>query len=187
MPPDADRRRSELVRSLWWVAGAMALHELEEWNIDEWFERNFTNDTGMADEAVWLGLVIIILLITGWIALATRFRSAAVVAIVALPPVGLVAMGNAFQHLTWTLLFSDYAPGVVTAVLFVMPTSAIALWRMFRVSRAFAVPIAACAALWGVAAVQVVQGGRELQPFQQVLQASFTSLAGALGLIGPGS
>lgn len=44
-----DRSRLRLVRSLWLVAGAMSVHELEEWNIARWSARNFTNPTGISD------------------------------------------------------------------------------------------------------------------------------------------
>jgi len=179
-----EESRAQLVGSLWWVTAAMALHELEEWNIASWTARNFTNPTGISDQAVWIGLVVVTAIFAGWILAATRLHSPVAIAIAALPPVGLVAMGNSVQHITWTLLFSEYAPGVASVLLLVIPTAGFALWQMLRVHRAFAPAIAVCAGLWVVAAVQVVATGRTLQPFQLVLQHFFIGVAEVLGLPG---
>jgi len=172
------------VRSLWFVAGAMALHELEEWNIAAWTARNFENPTAVSDQAIWLGLLAITLLFVGWIAAATRLRSPIAIGVATLPAVGLVALGNSVQHITWTFLFAEYAPGVVSAVLLVIPAAGLAFWRIYSLSRAFAVPIALCAALSVAAVLQIVQAGRVLQPFQLVVHQLCIALAEALGLPG---
>ena len=44
---EANRKRDLIAKSLWLVAAAMAVHELEEWNIAIWFQRNFSNHTGI--------------------------------------------------------------------------------------------------------------------------------------------
>jgi hypothetical protein len=162
----------------------MAVHEFEEWNIARWSARNFTNHTGISDPAIWLGLVLVTTVFVSWIYCATRFRSPTAISVVALPAVALVAVGDAIQHVTWTLLFSEYAPGVVSAVLFVIPASIIAMGRTIQVRRLFAVPIGACAVLWATASVQIIQAGRSMQPFQIVLQRFCIALANALGLPG---
>ena len=179
--PSREAERSALVRSLWWVAAAMTVHEAEEWNIAEWQQRNFVDHTGIPNEAIWLGLVVITALYLLWILLATRLRSPIAIAAVALPAVALVAVGNSVQHITWTFLFAEYAPGVLTAALLVIPTSVVAMWRMVEVDRRFAIPLLACAALWVAASAQIVSAGRMLQPFQHQLQAVVMSLYTALG------
>jgi hypothetical protein len=176
--------RSLLVRSLWFVAAAMALHELEEWNIAEWGARNFDNHTGISDYAIWLGLVIITGLFVGWIYAATRLGSPLAISIVALPAVALVAVGNSVQHVTWTIAFAEYAPGVVSAVLLVLPASLLAMWQMVRIERLLLLPIGVCALLWVMAVNQVIETGRTLQPFQLVLHHLLIGLATELGLPG---
>jgi hypothetical protein len=173
-----------LVRSLWLVAAAVAVHELEEWNIASWTARNFTNHTGVSDPAIWVGLVVITGTFTAWIYAATRLENPVAIAAVALPAVALVAAGNAVQHVTWAFLFSGYNPGVVSAVLLVLPASCYAMWRMVALSRFFLVPIAGCAALWIAASVQIVAAGHTMQPFQLVVQRLCIALATALGLPG---
>jgi hypothetical protein len=180
-----DRERLLLVRSLWLVAGAMAAHELEEWNIARWSARNFTNHTGITDQAIWVGLVVVTTIFVTWIHRATRMASPTAISLVALPAFALVAVGNAVQHVTWTVLFSEYAPGVVSSVLLVVPTSILAMGRMVKAGRLFLLPIGACAVLWATASVQIIQAGRLMQPFQVVLQRFFIAFANALGL--PGS
>ena len=181
---EAGSNRDAIAKSLWLVAAAMAVHELEEWNIASWFERNFSNHAGISDHAVWLGLVFITALFAGWIFLATRASSSTLMALIALPAVALVAVGNAAQHITWTIVFHEYAPGVVSATLLVIPAAGFALWQMVRHKMTLILPVVGCAALWIVASYQVVASGHELEPFQLALQRFFMALAESLGLPG---
>ncbi len=176
--------RVALVRSLWLVAAAMTAHELEEWNIAPWFSRNVANHTSISDEAIWFGLAFVIVVFNAWIFLATRLRSSLAVSVAALLPVVLVAVGNSVQHITWTLLFGEYAPGVASAVILVLPASCLVMRNMIRQSRLLAIPIVACAALWITASVRVIEAGRVLEPFQLTMQHFFISMATALGLPG---
>jgi hypothetical protein len=173
-----------LIHALWLVSGAVAFHELEEWNVAAWSARNFTNHTEVSNEAMWIGLVMITVIFVGWIAAATRLQNPITIGLLALPAVGLVALGNAVQHVTWTFLFAEYSPGVASAVLLVVPASCFALWRILSLHRLFAIPVLLCAGLWVAAAVQIVQAGRVLQPFQVILQQLCISMATALGLPG---
>jgi len=177
-------QRAALASSLWFVAVAMALHELEEWNIGSWFARNFSNHTGISNAAIWIGLVVVTLVFTGWIFVATRMRSPLAMALLAMPAVALVAVGNAVQHITWTLEFAEYAPGVASACLLVIPAAFVAMRRMVAVNRLLLLPLGGCAVLWVVASLQVLEVGRELEPFQLVLQRFFIGIAMALGLPG---
>jgi hypothetical protein len=162
----------------------MAVHELEEWNISDWGARNFTNHTGISDQAIWIGLVFVTVTFAAWIYCATRLQSPTAISLVALPAVALVAIGNAAQHVTWTLLFSEYAPGVISAVVLVVPASILAMWRMLQVRRLLLLPIGACAMLWITASVQIIEAERVLQPFQMALQRFFIAFATMLGLPG---
>ncbi len=182
---EANRRRDLLAKSLWLVAAAMAVHELEEWNIAIWFQRNFSNHTGISDYAVWLGIFFITTLFTAWIFLATRAGSPTVMAWIALPAVALVAVGNAVQHITWTIIFREYAPGVASSIILVIPAASLAMWRMVQVRTTLLIPLVGCAVLWVVASYRVIASGPELEPFQLVLQDFFMALAESLGL--PGS
>ncbi|NRA75466.1 MAG: HXXEE domain-containing protein [Planctomycetes bacterium] len=181
---EANRRRDLIAKSLWLVAAAMAVHELEEWNIATWFQRNFSNHTGISDYAVWLGILFITTLFTAWIFLATRAGSPTVMALIALPAVALVAVGNSVQHITWTVIFREYAPGVASSIILVIPAASLAMWRMVQVKTVLLVPLVGCAVLWVVASCRVIASGPELEPFQLVLQDFFMALAESLGLPG---
>ena len=185
-PASPGEVRADLVRALWLVAGAMAIHELEEWNIAEWGARNFSNHTGISDQAIWVGLLFITVVFVGWIFLATRLHNPLAISLVALPPVGLVAIGNSMQHITWTFLFGEYAPGVVSALFLVLPTSILAIWRMLQVHRLLSLPLGFCAGLWVAGVVRTIEAGHEMQAFQVVLHRFCISLAEALGLPGVG-
>ena len=162
----------------------MTVHELEEWNIASWSARNFENHTGISEEAIWLGIAFMAVVFVSWIFLATRLRSPLAISIAALPAVALVAVGNSVQHITWTLLFGEYAPGVASAVLLVLPASCLAMWKMIQQSRLLAIPMLACAALWVAASVRIIDAGHVLQPFQLVLHRFCMSMATALALPG---
>ena len=178
-----DRSRFLLVRSLWLLAGAIAVHEAEEWNVADWTARNFTNHTGVTNEAMWPGLIVITALFAAWIFLATRLVSPSAISLIALPAVAVVAVGNAVQHITWLFLFSEYDPGVVSAVLLVIPASFYVIWCMIRVRRVLLLPLAACAVLWAAAAYQIVAAGRVMQPFQLIVQHLCISFAKVIGLM----
>lgn len=107
--------------TLWWFVAAFLLHEVEEWNITAFERRNFvdlpatfTKTNGRA----WL--IFICIVAVAWCAVATLPGNPKLAAFVILPAVGL-AMANALQHVFWTIYFRQYAPGVVTAVLLLLP------------------------------------------------------------------
>jgi hypothetical protein len=66
-----------------------------------------------------------------WTTAATLFRSSTVVAFLLLPWMAVFFL-NALQHLYWTFLFRSYAPGVITAVLVIIPTVAYLTDRSLR-------------------------------------------------------
>jgi hypothetical protein len=138
---------------LWLLVAAFVLHEAEEWRITAFETRNFvgltptvTTENGRA----WL--VFICGVAAAWCAAATLPGSPRFAAIVFLPAVGL-ALANALQHVFWTIYFRQYAPGVVTAALLLLPLSIyvfaratlqelVPLWYLAAVALSMAVIVA---------------------------------------------
>lgn len=106
---------------LWIFYCVFVLHELEEWNIDRFEHRHFQGLPPAATDRsarMWIGFVALIGLI--WCAAATLPDDPALAAWIFLPAVAIMLM-NALQHILWSFYFRQYAPGVITAVLLLIP------------------------------------------------------------------
>lgn len=96
------------------------LHEIEEWNILSWYERNYINLPWKTNASIRTFLIFISLFGFGWIFLATRFASQSTSAVL----IGFftaIILLNAIQHIYWAFLFRQYAPGVITSVVLLIP------------------------------------------------------------------
>lgn len=108
--------------AIWLLPIALALHEAEEWNILPWEQRNFVNLPAKTHASVRTFLVFITLFGFLWAALAALPNSPRIAAFVLLPFVA-GAFLNALQHIFYTILFREYAPGVITSVMLYLPIS----------------------------------------------------------------
>ena len=115
-------------QAVWLAPAALAIHEVEEWNIQTWFRQYFV-DPGSFDllsrETVWLGLAFSVALGVAWVALANVPRSPKIVAWLSLPfVVNVGAFPGVAQHVFFLFHFHAYAPGVITAVAVQVPVTA---------------------------------------------------------------
>ena len=99
---------------------AFAIHELEEWNILRWYQRNYVDIPPSTNKAVrvWIAFVVLVGFI--WCAVATLPGNPVFAAYVFLPAIAL-AMQNAFQHVFWLFYFRQYAPGIITSIFCLIP------------------------------------------------------------------
>ena len=118
-------RLSEVpIRQLVWLLPlAFALHELEEWNILEWYQQYWTNINPelMTRRTVWTHLVWSSLFGFGWTFFATRFRRSKITLHIVLVYFTVVAFGHTFAHIYWLFDLGAYAPGIVTAAFLIIP------------------------------------------------------------------
>jgi len=112
--------RIDFLVLLWMFVIAYALHELEEWNILRWYQRNYVDMPPSTDRTVRVWIVFFILIVFVWCAVATLPGNPVFAAYVFLPTIA-VAIQNAFQHVYWLFYFKQYAPGVVTSVVLLIP------------------------------------------------------------------
>ena len=114
---------------LWLDVLSFVLHELEEWNITKFERRNFVEfpSTATAQSArAWIAFICTVGVV--WCAAATLPGSPVFAAYLFSP--ALVAMLlNAIQHVYWSFLFSQYAPGVITSVVLLIPLNGYLLVR----------------------------------------------------------
>ena len=168
-----------LRRSVWLVAFALVVHELEEWNIAPWFTEHFENAPGIQRPAVWLGLAVVSAVAVLWAWAATRAKSDMVCGVVALPLLAGAA-GNALEHLVWFGLFGAYAPGVVTAAFLVLPATLLFLVKIPKTTPLL-VAYAGLGLLLLFGARATYLAGSHLQDHQVALQTQFILLAQKLG------
>ena len=111
----------DFLSMLWLFLIAFVIHEVEEWNITEFERRNFVGvppTVTKKNARIWIGIICVIGFV--WCAVATLSGNPTVATYVFLPAIAL-ALGNALQHVFWTFYFKQYAPGLITAVLLIIP------------------------------------------------------------------
>jgi hypothetical protein len=153
--------RIDFLAVLWLFPIAFALHEAEEWNIVAWERRTFEGVEHATDRGARTWLVFITLIYFLWCGAATLPGNPALAAFVFLPAVA-IAVQNALQHVYWSFHFRQYAPGVVTSVLLLIPTGGYVVARAVRQGHA---PVW-YAALWVVlillGLVQTIRAGNQM-------------------------
>jgi len=150
---------------LWLFLLAFVLHELEEWHITEFERRNFVEVPPTAtgrSARMWIAFICTVGLI--WCAAATLPGIPTVAAWVFLPAIALTLL-NALQHVYWSLRFKQYAPGVITAVVLLIPIDGyVAAWAL----RQGYVPVWYVAVLAGLMVwvlIHTVRAGNRMSPF----------------------
>ena len=146
---------------LWLFPIAFALHEAEEWNIMKWYRWNYTDLPPATDRSARMWIVFISLVGFVWIAIAVLPGSPSVAAFVSLPAIAL-AIQNALQHVYWLFYFRQYAPGVVTSALLVIPTSVYIVARAVQQGHIPVWYVATWAVLIVPGLVQTVRAGNEM-------------------------
>lgn len=102
-------------RVMWIMPAALTVHELEEWNIKDWYTANFVGAPDTPEYAIRAILVMVTavgMLVT---TIACFFRSSSIAAYITLTFFILVAFNNSIQHIYWQLAWGVYAPGVISA------------------------------------------------------------------------
>jgi len=105
------------------------VHELEEWNITDFERRNFVGlppTVTKRNARLWIAIICTVAVV--WCAAAVLSGNATIAGYIFLPAIFL-ALGNTLQQIFWTVYFKQYAPGVVTAVLLVIPVGSYVVYR----------------------------------------------------------
>ncbi len=113
----------DLIPQLWILAIVLAIHEAEEWNIYGWYQRNYVE---MPPERTptTIRFFLVFLSVVGfvWVGAAVAWGNPSAAAWIIMPLVGLIVQ-NVLQHLYWQARFKEYAPGIWSAVLLLLPVS----------------------------------------------------------------
>ena len=115
-------------RLVWIIPVVFLIHELEEWNIMDWYERFYTEMPASTDLSVriWLlAISIIAFILTG---AALLFKNTGVTAYLMVPLIAFT-LANGLQHLYWLFLFGAYDPGVIFGGFVGVPAGIYVIWR----------------------------------------------------------
>jgi hypothetical protein len=154
----------DFLSMLWLLLIAFVIHEVEEWNITEFERRNFIGvppTVTKRNARMWIGIICTVGFV--WCAAATLPGNPTVAAYVFLPAIAL-ALGNAVQHIFWTFYFKQYAPGLITAVLLIIPLGCSIVVMALQQGYASLWYVAVLAALIVIPLFHTVKAGNEMTP-----------------------
>lgn len=110
----------DFITALWLFMLMFILHELEEWNIVRWYYRHYVDLPPITARSTRTWILFIIAVGILWCLLATLPSDPSFAAYVLFPAIA-ITLQNALQHLWWQFSFEGYAPGIVTALLLLIP------------------------------------------------------------------
>jgi hypothetical protein len=117
---------------IWILPIAWAFHEMEEWNIIAWYQSRFVNPPEMTPLSVLTLLTCSTLAGFLWTSIASLFRNSKITAGILLVFFILAAFINAVQHISWTVMFCAYSPGVLSSVFLIIPSVIYVTWRVLK-------------------------------------------------------
>jgi hypothetical protein len=127
-------------------------------------------------------LVFVSIVYFGWCAIATLPGSPTFAAVVFLPAIA-IALQNALQHIYWLFHFRDYAPGVITSLLLLLPLGIYLTVRAIQQDYAPAWYVAVLALLMVPGLAQTVRAGHRLTPQMRTLHSFSIRLSDRLAAL----
>ena len=149
---------------LWIFYFVFVLHELEEWNIDQFEHQHFDGLSPAATDRsarMWIGFVSLIGL--SWCIVATLPGNPVIAAWIFLPAIAIM-LQNALQHIFWSYYFKQYAPGVITSVFMLIPLGCYLVARAITQGYVPAWYAAVWAAFVMIGFAQTVRAGDKMTP-----------------------
>lgn len=147
---------------LWLFFLAFVIHELEEWNINQFEHRNFVGAPAQAsDRSVRMWIACVCLIGLGWCTLATLPGNSALAAWIFLPAVAIMVQ-NALQHIYWSFYFRQLAPGIFTAVILLIPLGGYILLSAVQQGYAPFWYALICAGLIATGFIQTIRAGNKM-------------------------
>lgn len=109
------------INIIWAIPIFFSLHEIEEWNILDWYKKYYVNLPGSTNFSVHLH--IIFFCIVGFILtfIAHQFKETFLFSLIIAFLSGFILL-NTFQHIIWTFQLRTYSPGLVTSLVMLIVT-----------------------------------------------------------------
>ncbi|RPJ23587.1 MAG: HXXEE domain-containing protein [Chloroflexi bacterium] len=159
-----DLEQISLLNLLWIFFFIFVLHEFEEWNIDRFERQHFEGLPPAATDRsarMWIGFVSLVGLI--WCAAAALPGNPRIAAWIFLPAIAIL-LQNALQHIYWSWYFRQYAPGVITAALLLIPAGCYVIARAIEQGYVPTWYVAVLAALIMIGSAQTIRAGNKMTP-----------------------
>ena len=149
---------------LWLFFFIFVLHEFEEWDIDQFEHKHFEGLSPAAtDRSARMWIVFISLVGLIWCAVATVPGNPTTAAWIFLPAIAIM-LQNALQHIFWSFYFRQYAPGVITATLLLIPFGCYVIARAIEQGYLPIWYVAIWAAFVLMGFAQTVKAGNKMTP-----------------------
>lgn len=104
------------INLIWAIPILFSIHELEEWNILDWYRKYYVNIPKSTHFSIHLHIVsfcVVGFLLTY---VAYHFRETFIFSLI-VSFISAFILLNTFQHVVWTLQLKTYSPGLVTGLL----------------------------------------------------------------------
>jgi len=116
---------------IWLIPIIMLLHELEEWNILEWYKKNYIDLPMSTKQSIRIWLLGISFVGFIWTAIAYLIPNPAIAAFFIILFIAFT-LQNGLQHLYWLLYFKTYSPGFVFSFLLGIPVNVYICYRILE-------------------------------------------------------
>jgi hypothetical protein len=109
------------INYIWAIPIFFSIHELEEWNILNWYRKYYTNLPPSTNFSIHLHIftfcIIGFLLTTIALLLQTTFLFSLIICFLS----GFILL-NVFQHIVWTIQLKAYSPGLISGLILIAIT-----------------------------------------------------------------
>ncbi len=106
---------------VWAVPVFFSLHELEEWNILNWYKKYYINLPGSTNFSIHLHIIFFCAVGFLLTYIAVQFRQTFVLSLIISFLSGFILL-NTFQHIVWTFQLKTYSPGLVSGIIVLFVT-----------------------------------------------------------------
>ena len=119
----------DFLKQLWLFPVAVFVHEIEEWNIFSWYQKNNVElPSGTTKVSTRINLLLVSFVFFVWTGMSILTNNPKVAAILILPAIAAVFL-NGLQHVYWLFIFKKNFPGAVSAILLLLPVSVYITWH----------------------------------------------------------
>jgi hypothetical protein len=109
------------INFIWSMPIFFSLHELEEWNILDWYKKHYVNMPGSTKFSVHLHIIFFCALGFLLTYLAYQFRETFLFSLIISFLSGFILL-NTFQHVVWTFQLKTYSPGLISGIIILCVT-----------------------------------------------------------------
>jgi hypothetical protein len=109
------------INFIWAIPIFFSLHELEEWNILDWYKKYYVNLPGSTKFSVHLHIFFFCTVGFLLTYIAYLFRETFLFSLIISFLSGFILL-NTFQHIVWTFQLKTYSPGLISSIIMLSVT-----------------------------------------------------------------